>query len=207
MLHVLPWVMMGGVERRRVTLARLLGGDFEQRIACLSASGEIYQQLLDDHVQMHQLGTGGEGIANPLLHLRLHRLIRHFRPQILHGAIFEGMTWGALGGLLQRTPVVLLEETSHPNGTAPESMRRSPRGRCGGPVLCKTGFRGICRRGSSDWRVPHPGGWRPELPRARHPEWNPIVSMSQVRRPSARNDSVSDFREGTFVLGAVGRIP
>lgn len=129
-LHVLPFVLAGGVERRRILLADHLGAPFEQQIACLTARGPVYEELKKRGVPIHPLGRRGVGITrDPRAHLRLHRLVRAWRPHILHGAIFEGMVWGGIAGLLHRVPVVLLEETSTPDETAPEGMRRSRKAR------------------------------------------------------------------------------
>lgn len=126
-LHVLPRVLTGGVERRRVTLARKLPDAFEQRVVSLTGRGPILEELRSVGVPTRVLGIST--MKEPRAHLELHRIVRQWRPHIVHGAIFEGMIWGGLAALTHRVPVLLLEETSHPDDNAPAGMRRSARAR------------------------------------------------------------------------------
>ncbi|HLU88827.1 MAG TPA: glycosyltransferase family 4 protein, partial [Cyclobacteriaceae bacterium] len=43
-----------------------------------------------------------------------YEAVRSYKPQIIHGAVFEGNTMAFTGGLLGGVPIVLLEETSDP---------------------------------------------------------------------------------------------
>lgn len=42
------------------------------------------------------------------------KIIDDFKPHIVHGAVFEGITLAAINGFIKQVPVVLLEETSDP---------------------------------------------------------------------------------------------
>jgi glycosyltransferase involved in cell wall biosynthesis len=42
------------------------------------------------------------------------KIIDEFKPHIIHGAVFEGVTMAAINGLLKRVPIIILEETSDP---------------------------------------------------------------------------------------------
>jgi len=125
-LHVLPHVLEGGVERRRVLLAEQLGAELEMRIACLTGRGPVRERIEAAGVPVIEMDRRhGRGVFDPRVHARMHALLLRWRPDIVHGAIFEGMIWGATAGLLQRVPVVLLEETSYPTDDGPAGFRRS----------------------------------------------------------------------------------
>src|SRR5690606_37134551 len=47
-------------------------------------------------------------------HQRVLEVVKTFRPQIIHGAVFEGMTMAAIGGYFGKVQIIVLEETSYP---------------------------------------------------------------------------------------------
>ena len=46
--------------------------------------------------------------------IKVWKVIRKYRPHIIHGAVFEGVSMAVLSGKIGRVPVVLSEETSDP---------------------------------------------------------------------------------------------
>lgn len=118
-LHVLPWVIGGGVERRRALFAELQSPEFDVLILCFGARGPLLERIQRSSASLVSLG-GAE-----LREVRTWRAvvaeIRRFRPHIIHGAVFEGNILAATLGRTLGVPIVLIEETSL-------AIHRSPRG-------------------------------------------------------------------------------
>lgn len=111
-LHVLPWVTSGGVERRRLELARALDAKvFEQRVVCLQARDSLRADFLRAGVTVDVIGGSGSPWDFGSV-LKVARLARAFSPHIIHGAVFEGVTLATLAGRLARVPNVVVEEIS-----------------------------------------------------------------------------------------------
>lgn len=110
-LHCLSYVATGGVERRRLILARGLPRErYEQRLVARSASGPISDELRAAGVPVDLVG--GTSFFDVRAYARGIRIARDFRPHIVHGAVFEGVGLAvALGHAVGATVVV--EETSH----------------------------------------------------------------------------------------------
>jgi glycosyltransferase involved in cell wall biosynthesis len=117
-LHVVPWLASGGVERRRLAIARHLPPQrWQLTIFALSAEPAMCADFEAEGVRV----ITSDAPAWSLRTLSaLRRCIRDVRPTIVHGAVFEGSTLAAVVGRLQRVPIVLLEETS-------DTERRSAR--------------------------------------------------------------------------------
>lgn len=116
-MHVLPWVYSGGVETRRLELARHLDHDrFEQKIVSLRARGPLRSALEEESVQIATHNTKKRWHPLDFKGVRwVMRQIRKWEPDIIHGAVFEGVSMAALAGSLSRTPVIVLEETGDPS--------------------------------------------------------------------------------------------
>lgn len=118
-LHILPWVVSGGVERRRLSLARHLPAErFEQRVFCLNARESIPAELQQAGVEV--VSCEGASVRDARVWLRLLRLVRSWKPHIIHGAVFEGVTMASFAALACPTAALITEETS-------ESTTRSGR--------------------------------------------------------------------------------
>ncbi len=117
-LHVVETIKSGGVENRRLTLANLLDKDFfEQKIVCTRAIGQLPVKLAEAGMEVIPIGQF-KGPLHIKGYLKLLRIIKQYRPHIIHGAVFEGVTLAAVAGTLGRVPVVILEETSDPQNRA-----------------------------------------------------------------------------------------
>lgn len=113
-LHCIETIASGGVEQVRLTLVRGLPKDrFEHKIICTWAGGPIAEALEAEGVEVIPIG----GFKHPFQwskHKQVLKVIQEFKPHIIHGAIFEGMSMAAISGTLARVPVRILEETSEP---------------------------------------------------------------------------------------------
>lgn len=113
-LHFVPWIMSGGVEKRRLMLAKHLPRDeVEQRVVCLERKGPVGEELealgvkvivAGTHWQAHDLSAFRSGV----------KAVDEFQPDILHGAVFEGVIQAALVSLVRRRPKLILEEIGFP---------------------------------------------------------------------------------------------
>lgn len=113
-LHCIETISSGGVEKRRLFLSEYLDKDkYELKIICTWAGGYIADRLREIGIELIVVGP----FKHPFefqKHREVLRVIKQFRPQIIHGAIFEGMTMAAIAGTIGKVPIVILEETSDP---------------------------------------------------------------------------------------------
>lgn len=113
-LHCLETVGSGGVEQRRLTLARQLDGSrYQQAMVCTQAVGALPARFAEAGCPLHAVGVF-RGVLDREPYRRALHVIREFRPHIIHGAVFEGVSLAAILGRLARVPVIIGEETSDP---------------------------------------------------------------------------------------------
>lgn len=113
-LHVLDTIMSGGVERRRLSLAKLLDkSKFELKIICAHAVGHFPDEFAKYSVEVIVVGTLGS-FADIKQHKKVMKIIEDYKPHIIHGAVFEGITMASISGFFKRVPIIILEETSDP---------------------------------------------------------------------------------------------
>lgn len=104
----------GGVERRRLSLAKYLNkGIFQMKLVGTYKGGNIAEQIEENGVEIIEIG-GFKGPFHWEKHKRVQKIIDDFQPHIVHGAVYEGNTLAAINGFLKKVPIVLLEETSNP---------------------------------------------------------------------------------------------
>jgi glycosyltransferase involved in cell wall biosynthesis len=113
-LHCIETIASGGVEQVRLTLIRGLDKHkYEHKIICTWEGGAVAAALKAEGVELIPIGS----FKHPFewkKHKQVLKVIKAYRPHIIHGAIFEGMSMAAISGKLGRVPVIILEETSHP---------------------------------------------------------------------------------------------
>lgn len=113
-LHIIETIGSGGVERRRLSLAKLLNKSiFELKIICTHSHGSFADEIRKCGVEVIEIGS----LTNFLdikQHQKVQKIIANFKPHIIHGAVFEGVTMAAINGFLKRVPIVVIEETSDP---------------------------------------------------------------------------------------------
>ncbi len=113
-LHIMSTVTGGGVERRRLSLAKAFkGSDFQMKLVGTFKSGNIADQIEENGVEIIEIGDF-KGPFHWEKHKKIQKIIDDFKPHIIHGAVFEGVTMAAINGFLKKVPIILLEETSDP---------------------------------------------------------------------------------------------
>jgi glycosyltransferase involved in cell wall biosynthesis len=102
------------VEQRRLTLARQLDRTrYEQILLCTKAVGAVPDRLRDAGCPVHEIGLF-RGLLDRARYAEAVRVLRRFRPDIVHGAVFEGVAVAAIAGRRAGAPLILGEETSDP---------------------------------------------------------------------------------------------
>ena len=113
-LHTLCRIFSGGVEQRRLQLARgLPKEDYAHALICQDTQGPIARELIDEGWEVHEIGLARH-ILDPAWHGRAYEIARAFKPDIVHGAVYEGVALAAGIGLRMPRVAVLSEETSDP---------------------------------------------------------------------------------------------
>lgn len=113
-LHCMQMVGSGGVEQRRLSLARGLSRSrYEQRLICTKAFGGLPPQFAAANCRIDQVGVF-KHIFDSERYRAAIRTVRQFRPHIIHGAVYEGVALAVVAGQLGRVPVIIGEETSDP---------------------------------------------------------------------------------------------
>lgn len=130
-LNILDTINSGGVERRRLSLAKYLDkSKFELKIICTNAVGDFPKEFEKYGVEIFEIGNL-KSIFDYKQHLKVIKIINQFKPHIIHGAVFEGVTMAAVSGFYKQVPIIILEETSDP-------QNRSWRGNLLMKLLCLT---------------------------------------------------------------------
>lgn len=113
-LHIQETVGYGGVERLRLSLAKLLNKEkYSLKIICTQAVGSIADDIRSYNVELIEIGKFNS-IFHFSQHKKVQKIIDDYKPHIIHGAVFEGVTMAAVNGFLKRVPIIILEETSDP---------------------------------------------------------------------------------------------
>lgn len=113
-LHIQQSISFGGVERRRLSLAKHLDRSlFEQKLICTSHRGDLITEIREEGVEVFEIGN----LKSPFQwsqHKKVQKIIETYKPDIIHGAVFEGVTMAAINGWKKNVPVIIIEETSDP---------------------------------------------------------------------------------------------
>ena len=113
-LNIVDTINSGGVERRRLSMAKLLDkSKFELKIICTNAVGDFPDEFKKHGVELFEIGDL-KSIFDFKQHQKVCKIINDFKPDIIHGAVFEGVTLAAINGFYKRVPVIIIEETSDP---------------------------------------------------------------------------------------------
>src|SRR5690554_4575932 len=99
-LHLIPWAFSGGVETRRLQLLKRLPKErFEQEVMCLRGKGPLLEEMQEHaRVKMHNTRkrwkyTDIEAMA------WIAEEVSSWKPDIIHGAVFEGTVMAGLAGV------------------------------------------------------------------------------------------------------------
>lgn len=113
-LHIQETIGSGGVERIKLSLAKHLDKNlFDQKFVCTHSSGNIPDEIRAEGFEVIPIGQ----LKSPFQwsqHKKVQKIIEEYQPDIIHGAVFEGVTLAAINGWLKKVPVIILEETSDP---------------------------------------------------------------------------------------------
>lgn len=113
-LHIQETIGSGGVERRRLSLAKHLDKNlFDQKFVCTFAKGNIPEEIRAEGFEVIPIGR----LKSPLdwkQHKKVQKIIEEYQPDIIHGAVFEGVTMAAINGWIKKVPIIIIEETSDP---------------------------------------------------------------------------------------------
>ncbi|WP_313803785.1 glycosyltransferase [Flavobacterium sp.] len=113
-LHCLETLGAGGVERRRLSIVKLLPKDrFEVKIVCTQLQSILHEEFEKLGIEIIVVGK----LKHPFdftIHQKVQKVIADFRPDIIHGAVFEGVSMAAVNGFLKKVPHIVIEETSDP---------------------------------------------------------------------------------------------
>lgn len=91
----------------------LNSGKYEHALICQEANGSIPSMLRDAGWTIHEIGLM-PSILNPAWHSRAHEIAKAFKPDIVHGAVYEGEALACSIGLRMPRVKVVMEETSDP---------------------------------------------------------------------------------------------
>lgn len=113
-LHIQETIGFGGVERRRLSLAKYLDKNkFEQKFICTRIAGNIPDEIKQQGFEVIPIGV----LSTPFQwshHKKVQKIIDDYQPDIIHGAVFEGVTMAAINGWIRKVPIIIIEETSDP---------------------------------------------------------------------------------------------
>ena len=113
-LHIIETIGSGGVERIKLSLAKHLDKNiFDQKFICTHAFGNIPDEIRAEGFEVIPIGQ----LKSPFdwkQHKKIQKIIEDYQPDIIHGAVFEGVTMAAVNGWLKKVPIIILEETSFP---------------------------------------------------------------------------------------------
>ncbi|PHR09452.1 MAG: glycosyltransferase [Sulfitobacter sp.] len=113
-LHCLETVGSGGVEQRRYSLVKHLGSEFyDQHLLCTKAIGALPGRIKETGCAISEAGTHRH-VFDHKSYSNALRVIRDFKPHIIHGAVFEGVSMASVCGRIGRVPIIIGEETSDP---------------------------------------------------------------------------------------------
>ena len=113
-LHCLETIGSGGVEQTRLSLVKRLDPKrYEQKIVCTQAIGGLPKYFEEFGCSIHPVGVFN-GISDRRPYQNTLKIIQEFRPDVVHGAVYEGVALATVAGRLGRVPVIIGEETSDP---------------------------------------------------------------------------------------------
>lgn len=113
-LHTMCRIYCGGVEQLRVLLSHNLPKDnYEHLIITQEINGELPQILIEEGWNIKVIGLA-KNIYDLDWYRRAYLIAREFNPDIIHGAVFEGVALANVLGVMLPNAIVISEETSDP---------------------------------------------------------------------------------------------
>jgi glycosyltransferase involved in cell wall biosynthesis len=101
----------GGAQTQVANLFLALDRDrFDLSLICLREKGALGAMLEERGFPVVEMGKRGR--VHPAMLLRLARLLREWKIDIVHCSVFTANLWGRLAGILAGTPVLIAHEQS-----------------------------------------------------------------------------------------------
>lgn len=120
-LHCIETMGSGGVEQLKYAVSKHIDTNtFDQVVVCSKVKNNFDHRFKKLGIPVYPIGELKK-LYNLPYYWRLIRRVRKEKPDILHGAVFEGVISAVLAGIICRIPVIIIEETSEP-------LNRSSRG-------------------------------------------------------------------------------
>lgn len=105
-LYLITELDIGGAERTLHTLATaMVERGHEVQVACLTGRGEVGEWLRRDGVHVHYLDC--RPWWPPGIFFSVRRLVREFRPEVLHAFLFHANIVGRFVGWRERVPATI----------------------------------------------------------------------------------------------------
>lgn len=109
-LHVISGLTTGGAERLVVSaVTGLPAPEFEHAVCCLALRGRLADDAERAGAPVWCIGAF-PGIRHPLAFWRLVRVIRSFKPRIVHTHLQSANLYGRLAARIARVPVIVATE-------------------------------------------------------------------------------------------------
>ncbi|MDH6307775.1 glycosyltransferase involved in cell wall biosynthesis [Dysgonomonas sp. PFB1-18] len=113
-LHIQETIASGGVEKLRLLLAKYLDKNrYEQKIICTHKAGIIIEDFAKEGVEIISIGSFN-GVFDIKQYRKVIDIINEYKPDIIHGAVFEGVIMACVCGFIKKVPIIIAEETSDP---------------------------------------------------------------------------------------------
>lgn len=113
-LFVQETISSGGVERRRYSLVKFLPKEkYEIKIICTKSLGPLVENIKEEGVEVIEIGVLSK-VWDTDKYKAVLKVIKAYKPHIIHGAVFEGVLLSTIAGYIGRVPIIIAEETSDP---------------------------------------------------------------------------------------------
>lgn len=103
-LHLITDLDVGGAETMLARLITHMDGRFRNTVVSLTDVGPVGEQLRASGIPVHALGMSPSLSLNPAPFLRLYRLLRALRPDLLQGWLYHANLVGLVVGRLAGVP-------------------------------------------------------------------------------------------------------
>jgi glycosyltransferase involved in cell wall biosynthesis len=110
-VHIIHSMEVGGAQRQIASLFGALDrARFDLRLICLGRKGVVGEQLEREGFVVAALGKKARVQIGMLM--RLVRLLREWKPGIVHCSIFTANLWGRIAGKIAGVPILIAHEQS-----------------------------------------------------------------------------------------------
>lgn len=114
--HCIETMSLGGVEQTRYTLVKGLDPSrYEHMVICTQAAGALPEKFRELGCRVEEIGVFRSAIDRASIR-NARRFMADFRPDIVHGSVFEGVVTAVVAGRLEGVPIIVGEEASDPFG-------------------------------------------------------------------------------------------